>query len=171
MTKKQSENGPVSLSVDWVIPGAGVLFGIYYLYSIKDLPWEAQMLGLFLSLVVFLLAALLALRSIHQARTRGARFGFEILGGNRQLLLQRLGLLALCVAYVLLVDVLGFTLITFLFLLAAMLHLGVRSTKVLILLPTILAAAGYVLFIVVLNSRLPHGIVENLLNPIVGTVF
>ena len=52
-----------------------------------------------------------------------------------------------------------------------MLHLGVRSVKMLILLPTILAAASYVLFIVVLNSRLPHGIVENLLNPVLGTVF
>jgi hypothetical protein len=65
--------------------------------------------------------------------------------------------------FVVLLPYLGFTLGTFLFLLGALLFFGVRSRKILVLVPLCLAGSGYILFIAALNARLPRGIVENLL--------
>jgi hypothetical protein len=59
---------------------------------------------------------------------------------------------------------LGLTLGLFLGMLAALRVMGVRGRATLVLLPLAIAAAAYLLFIVVLQSDFPHGPIEKLLS-------
>jgi hypothetical protein len=58
---------------------------------------------------------------------------------------------------------LGFTLTVMLFLLSSMWLLGVRGVKPLVIIPLAAGSVGYVFFIVALDTRLPKGPVEWLL--------
>ncbi len=69
----------------------------------------------------------------------------------------KLGLLALGVAYVLVIPWLGYTLTTFAFLIAAMLILGVFSPSRLIGISLVLSLTGYYFFIVLLDTRFAPG--------------
>lgn len=158
------------LGAELIIPVASVLFAIYYLVSIRGLPWEAQMDGIFLSTMIFITAGLFFIRVWRRSRKGNVDWSMRTLTGDRSMAWKRFGLVALAIVYLVVVPWLGFTLATFLFLIAGMAHLGIRSPRKLLLVSGSLAAAGYVLFIVALDSRLPHGLIENLLAPVVGHI-
>jgi hypothetical protein len=65
--------------------------------------------------------------------------------------------------FIIVIPYLGFTLTIFLFLLLAMLALGVRSVRKLIGVALTSAVVGYLMFIVALDTPFPHGPVEMLL--------
>jgi hypothetical protein len=68
------------------------------------------------------------------------------------------------VAFIATLQWLGVTLGLLLALLAALWIMGVRSRRALILVPLAVAAAVYLLFIVLLQSDIPHGPIEKLLS-------
>ena len=63
---------------------------------------------------------------------------------------------------------LGLTLALWLGMAAQLWIVGVRRPRILILLPTVTAAAVCGLFIVLLDSSFPHGPIESLLVPLLG---
>ena len=67
------------------------------------------------------------------------------------------------VAFIAAIRWLGLTLALFLALAAALYLMGVRKRTHLVLIPLVIAAAAYLLFIVALDSDLPRGPVERLL--------
>lgn len=162
----KSEGGKKSIGAELIIPVAGLLFAVYYLTSIWNIKWEAQVNGFFHSTMLLILTTAFFIRTARQV-TRGEvdlRLGDKL--GTGTLLKQRLGLVAITIVFVLLLPWLGFTLSTFLFLIGTMAFFGIRSPAKLVGVPLALSAGGYVLFIVALNARFPHGIVEEALGAI-----
>lgn len=166
----KQETADRSLGSELVIPVTAMAFAVYYVQSIWHLPWEAQMNGFFLSAVIMVLGVAFIARTLKRRATEGARFGFETLIGAGRVTWQRLGLVGLTIGYVVVLPWLGFTLTTCAFLIVAMLHLGVRSWKLLASVSLTLSLSGYVVFIVALNSRLPRGVFEDLMAPLASLV-
>ena len=72
----------------------------------------------------------------------------------------RLALLLLSIGFIAVVEWLGFSLSIFGFMLCALYLVGVRRPLTLWSIPLALTVGGYLLFILLLDSRLPHGAVE-----------
>jgi len=157
------EGGKVSIGAELIIPIGGLLFAIYYLSSIWNIRWEAQVNGFFHSAVLLTLVVLFLIKTFGRVARGEAdlRLGDKL--GSKALLRGRLGLVVITAVFVVALPWLGFTLATFLFLVANLAFLGGRSPMQLAAVPLGLAAGGYVLFIVALNARFPHGVIEHLL--------
>ena len=145
-----------------VLPILALLFAIYYLYTIKDLAWEAKINGLLIGSVLILLVFIFLVKiGIEVIRHESSlRFGDLLRWGRVQA--RRIGLFSLAVLYVLVIPYAGYTLTTLLFLFLAMLVLGVRSPVKLIGVSLVLSLTGYYLFIALLDTRFPPGPVEKL---------
>jgi hypothetical protein len=74
---------------------------------------------------------------------------------------QRMALVALLIVFILTIQWLGTTLGLLLLMLASLWVMGVTSSKQLIGISVTSAAVVYLLFIFLLNSRMPRGIIEN----------
>lgn len=155
-------------ATEFLIPVGGLVFAVYYLSTIWNLPWAAKMSGLFLAIAVLVLCVMFFARAIPAVSHGRLTTSFGDVFGRGMLLVRRFGVIALTALYVVLLPVLGFTLATFLFLLSAIWLLGVRSKRHLLGVPFGLAAAGYLLFIVALSSDLPEGIVAHVIDAIAG---
>jgi len=161
--KTPQEERPKVVGGDLVVPLAGVIFAIYYFVTIWDLTWEAQINGLLIGTVLIALVLLLLVRTARDVARGRARLGWGPLGGALPLQLQRAALLGLAILFIPLIQWLGFTLATGLFLFCGLYAMGVRDRRRLIGLPLGLSLAGYLLFIVALDTRFPYGPVEHLL--------
>jgi hypothetical protein len=154
---------PEPVGGDLVLPILALLYGSYYLYSILGQPFESQINGLFIIAVLFLLIAVLLVRTGRDWARGAVTFGLDRLLEPVPLLPRRLSFLVLTLASLLAIRWLGFTLTTFLFMLSSMVVLGTRSRGMLLAVPGATAAVGYVFFIAILDARFPHGPLEQLL--------
>lgn len=145
-----------------ILPILALVFAIYYLYTIKDLVWEAQINGLLIgSILILLVLAFFFRTGLEVIRHQASLKTGDLFRWNKYQA-ARIGLFGLAVVYVLAIPYAGFTLTTFVFLVTAMLVLGVRSPVKLITISLILSLTGYYLFIVLLDTRFPPGPVEHL---------
>jgi hypothetical protein len=165
---KPAPKAPRPIGGELIIPVGAVAFTLYYFSTIVASPWEAQVNAFFVGSILILLVLILLIR-----------LGRAVLGGAASLRLggliepltvapKRLAVLLLAIGYVLVLDWLGFTLTTFLFLATAMLILSNgRRAGFTVGLAAALALGGYLLFVVAFQTRFPAGPVEWLL----GSVF
>ena len=161
-------NGKVATGADWIIPGLGVAFATYYLYSINDLAWEAKVSGVFCAVVLFLLIGIFALRTV-LGLLRGTHYvEWRSLWETRQLAIIRGMLFALTVASVAIIPWAGFTTSTFLFLFFSFLWLQRMSVKNSAITAGALALGGYLLFILILRTAFPTGPFEALVSSLTG---
>jgi len=153
---------------DLIIPIAAVAFTLYYFSTIMASPWEAQVNAFFVGSILIALVAIQLVRVGRMLFRGEADLGLGELIRPLAILPKRLLLLALTIGYVVVIQWLGFTLTTFLFLASAMLLLndGRRPGFILGLAAT-LALAGYFLFIVAFQTRFPMGPVEHLLGAVI----
>jgi hypothetical protein len=153
-----------SLGADLVIPLLALGFAIYFFWSIADLAWEAKANGVVLGV------ALIALVVVQMAR-----IGWAVAQGRadlrtgtlwepREVLLKRLGMVAVTVAFIFLLQALGLTLALFSAMAVALWIMGVRKPSLLLGIAFGVAAAAYLLFIALLNAGFPHGPIEKLLS-------
>lgn len=163
------ERGAVSVT-EAIVPVAGMAFSIYYMSTIWNLPYEARMSGTLLSAAIFGFTGMLFVRWFKQAREHGVEAGFWSLVGTGAAGIQRLGVLALAIAYVFLLPHLGFFICTLVFLIASMALLGIRKPAQLALVPLIMTSVGYGLFVLALGISLPTGIVDSVLRSIFQAV-
>ncbi len=146
-----------------VLPILALLFAFYYLYTIKDLTWEAQINGLLIGTVLILLVLVFLIKTGIEVIRHQSTLRFSELFAKGRVQAGRIGLFGLAVLYVVIIPYTGYTLTTFLFLFAAMFALGVRSPLKLIGVSLVLSLTGYYLFIALLDTRFPPGPVEKLL--------
>jgi hypothetical protein len=151
------------VGADLILPLMAAVYAVYYLYTVADFPWEARMMGTFIAIAIWLLVGLMvvltALR-IYRGEVTLRATGFPKPQSKMLLRLAFIGLTALSIA---LMPWLGFTLTVMLFLLSGMVLLGVREVKPLVIIPLAAGSVGYLLFIAALDTRLPYGPVEMLL--------
>src|SRR5512138_1888692 len=148
---------------DLILPLMASAYAAYYAYTVADFPWEARMNGSFIAIILWLLVAMLLVRTALRLRRGEVTLRATAIIRPRDKLVLRLLFVGLTGLSILLMPWLGFTLTICLFILSGMWLLGVRVVKHLVIIPLSAAAVGYLLFIVTLDTRLPHGPVEMLL--------
>ena len=152
------------LGADLVIPVLALGFAAYFFIDIADLAWEAKANGVLIgAILVFLIAVQLARMARQFARGEGS-LRADPLWQPPDVTRKRVGMVALSAAFIAALPWLGLTLALWLAMLLALLIMGVRKRATLVWLPLALAAAVFLLFIVVLQSDFPHGPIEKLLS-------
>ena len=152
---------------DLILPLMAAGYAAYYLFTIREFPWEAQINGTFIAIVIWLLVAAILIRTFLRLRRNEVTLRPTGVTTPRAKLLQRTAFVLLTALNIALMPWLGFTLTVMLFLVTSMWLLGVRGAKQLVGIPLAAGAIGYVFFIVALDTRLPHGPVEWLLQALV----
>jgi hypothetical protein len=153
---------------DLIIPIAALAFTLYYFSSIISSPWEAQVNAFFVGSILIVLVAVQLVRSGRQLLIGEGDLRLGDLVGPSAIFCKRLLLLLLTIGYVVVIEWLGFTLTTFLFLAAAMLLLNDgRRPGFIVGLAAALALGGYLLFIAAFQTRFPEGPLEHLLGAVI----
>jgi len=151
------------LGADLVIPALALGFALYFFVSIADLAWEAKANGVIIGSILVLLIAAQVFRIALQMAKRKADLGFSPLWEPRDALGKRVGMVLITIAFIATLNWLGLTLGLLLALFAALWIMGARG-KTLAIVPLAVALAAYLLFVVLLQSDIPHGPIERLLS-------
>ena len=150
-----------------IIPIAGLLFTIYYFSTIIHSPWTAQVSAFFVGAVLIALIVAFLVKTGLDHRRGLVDFGAGPIAEPLALLPKRLMLLALTVGYIYIIHLLGFTLTTFLFMLAAMALLADgKRLGFITLLSAVVALGGWALFILAFHTRFPAGPFEQLMRAV-----
>lgn len=159
-----------AIGAQLIIPVAAFVFTLYYIWSILESPWEAQAAAFLVGSILIALILVFLARTLWQWRAGEVSFAFagDFLGTGG-LVLRRLGLFALTIGYVVVIEWLGFTLTTFLFLAAAMLLLGANKRPMRTIgIAALIALIGWLVFIVAFDTRFPRGPFEAMTRGLVG---
>ena len=148
---------------DLVIPALAVAFTVYFFDSIWDLAWEARATGVVVGTALLALIALLMVRIVRRLMAGRATLSFGDLLGRWPHGRQRMGIVALCALFIALIPWLGLTLGLFTLMTTLMLLLGAGSWRAIVTTAGAVSIAAYLLFIALLNSRMPRGPIEKLL--------
>jgi hypothetical protein len=152
-----------------VIPVAGILFTLYYFSTIWDSPFEAQVAAFFVGAILLVLSALFIAKLLWQWKGGEVSLALDDLVGRRSMSVRRLILFGLTLGFMLLIEVLGFTITTFLFLASAMLLLGDgRHPGRAVGVAFGAALGGYLLFILAFETRFPAGPFETFMKSVLG---
>ena len=152
-----------ALGADLVIPALALGFAAYFFVSIADLAWEAKANGVVIGGILVGLIAIQVVRIAIGVLKREASLRLNPLWEPREALGKRVGMVLVTVAFIATLGWLGLTLGLLLALFAALWLMGVRGKPVVIL-PVAVAFAAYLLFVVLLQSDIPHGPIERLLS-------
>lgn len=156
---------------DLVIPVAALVFTLYYFSTIIDLPWTAKVSTYFIGGVLVAVIAAFAVFNTLAIMRGEADLGFQRLTDPLSFMPRRAALFALTIGYIVFVEWGGFTITTFVFLNSAMLLLGRgQRWKFILVLSTVLAVSGYLLFIYAFEVRFPKGPFELLMDPVMAGV-
>lgn len=155
-----------ALAPDLIIPALASALAVYYLMSTGDLAWEARATGSTIAWILLAMCAALFIRTaLRLARGAGTlTFGnlFALDEYNR----TRVALVALLVLFIATIPWLGTTLGLFCLLVASLWVTGVRAPKQILGISLSAAAVVYILFVFLLNSRMPRGVLEDALGRI-----
>ena len=149
------------LGADLVIPALALAFALYFFVSIADLAWEAKANGMVIGgVLVALVLAQLARIGLGLYRGTG-NLGFAPLLAPRDALGKRIGLVVITIAFIFTLQWLGLTLGLLVALFASLWIMGARG-KALYIIPVVVAALAYLLFVALLQTDIPHGPIERL---------
>lgn len=152
-----------ALGADLVIPAVAAAFAIYFLASVSDLAWEARATGMLVGLTLLGLIVLLIVRVARRIAAGTATLAITGLVGPFPHGRQRAAIVVLCAVFIALVPWLGLTLGLFALTAALMFSLGAGRWRTVLATSGAVSVAAYVLFIALLNTRMPRGPVERLL--------
>jgi|AP12_2_1047962.scaffolds.fasta_scaffold00624_6 hypothetical protein len=147
---------------DLVIPALAIAFTVYFFDSILDLAWEARATGMVVGIALLALIALLVVRIVRRMTAGRATLSFGDLLGPWPHGRQRIGIVLLCALFITLIPWLGLTLGLFTLMTALMLLLGAGNWRAIITTAGAVSISAYLLFVVLLNSRMPRGPIEKL---------
>lgn len=147
-----------------IIPVCALAFTIYYISTVLDSPWTAQvnayMVGTFLTATVLIFF----FSRIRMLLAGKATLGFSDILQPLNVLPKRAAFIVLSLVYILAMDWVGYTLATVLyFWLAMMLLSGGKRRIFSAVIAIVIALIGYAVFIPLFETRLPKGILEGLL--------
>lgn len=156
------EGGKRPLGDDLIIPVCTVAFVVYYLYTISELPWQAAAAGIAVAAGLLIMTVILAIRFLGELRRGEAELRMGELVHPTYYLGLRAAILAAAVVFVYAMNFLGFTLSMFLFLIGGVMILsGLSEIKMGLIVAFVVSIGGYLLFIVFIQARFPHGPFEN----------
>ena len=149
------------LGGELVIPAMAVVFTIYYFRTIWNSPWTAQVSAFLVGGILLFVCGLFMVRCVVWLSRGEGSLGFGNLVTLEDLRTGRIGLLVATVGFCALIETLGFTLTTFLFLLVSMTVLGKgRRLGLIVALSTAISLVGWAVFILAFDTRFPRGAFE-----------
>ncbi|WP_413717577.1 tripartite tricarboxylate transporter TctB family protein [Silicimonas sp. MF1-12-2] len=157
------------LGGELVIPILAVAFTIYYFTTIWNSPWTAQVSAFMVGGILLLVSGIFILRCILWLARGEGSLGFANLVSRQDIATGRIGLLAATLGFCLLIEPLGFTLATFLFLFASMTMLS-RFQRVPFIfgLSAAIALVGWAVFIWAFDTRFPRGWFETTMKAVLA---
>lgn len=157
------------LGGELVIPVMAVVFTLYFFSTIWNSPWTAQVSAFLVGGVLLLACAIFFVRCAVWMSRGEASLGFSNLVNRTDIATGRVGLLLATIGFCLLIEPLGFTLTTFLFMLVSMTVLGKGKRMGLILvLSSAIALVGWAVFILAFDTRFPRGWFEATMNAVLS---
>lgn len=163
MPGEDASGRPAAIGADLVIPLLATGLTLYYLVSTEALAWEARSTGW---LIGFALLALCAMQfgSMALQRLRGhATFRLGELVADSPNNRKRLGLLIALSLFVAALPLTGTTFGLFLVMAVCMAIMGVRSPGQIVGIALATSASVFLLFILLLKSKLPQGTIDQAL--------
>jgi hypothetical protein len=160
---------PRQIGGELVIPILSVGFTIYFFMTIWNSPWTAQVSTFLIGGILLFVCAIFFIRcAIWLSRGEGT-LGFGNLFTMDDFRTGRIGLLLTTIGYVALIDSLGFTLTTFLFLAVSMLILARGKNAVFItMISAAMALTGWAVFIWAFDTRFPRGWFETTMKAVLA---
>jgi len=162
------ETGPGStekpaIGGDLLLPAMAVSLAVYFLIDVDGLAWEARANATVIAYVLLGLIAIQLVRMALRIHAGEATLGLGPVVEPRWLLPLRFMVLAVTGAFILALPWLGLTLGLFLLVATLMRLLQAGTWTRIFTTAAVVSTASYILFIALLNSRLPRGPVEWLL--------
>ena len=160
---------PRQIGGELVIPIIAVGFTLYFFSSIWNSPWTAQVSAFMVGGILLLVCAIFFVRAgMWLVRGEGT-LGVGNLFTMDDIRTGRIGLLLTTIAYVMFIDTLGFTLMTFLFLAASMLILAKgRNAGFITMSSAAMALTGWAVFIWAFDTRFPRGWFETTMKAVLA---
>ncbi|MBM2321834.1 MULTISPECIES: tripartite tricarboxylate transporter TctB family protein [Marivita] len=160
---------PRQIGGELVIPILAVGFTIYFFSTIWNSPWTAQVSAFIVGGILLLVCAIFFVRAgIWLVRGEGT-LGVGNLFTMDDIRTGRIGLLVTTIAYVMFIDTLGFTLMTFLFLAASMLILAKgKNAGFITMISAAMALTGWAVFIWAFDTRFPRGWFETTMKAVLA---
>lgn len=167
----EPQKKPRNILPDCIIPALAFAFTVYYLTTITEVPWISQASAIVVSGLLLLSIMAFAIRSVwrirHHQETLQIEGVFRELLGHMPISLKRIALLLLAIAYVWLIDSMGFTLTTFLFVFIGIVLLSsLANWKNALMVSLSCSVIGYIVFIYFFKTRFPVGPIEQWLKGI-----
>jgi amino acid transporter len=157
MSNKKSTLSALS---ELVVPVTATVFALYYLSTIRGIPFLAQIYGGGVSILLLLLCLIASLRVIVKL-VRENRDAVPVTFSEVKAALRpysKAAALVLGMAlYIGLMSFIGYPAVSFLFIAGALYILGLKSIPRALLLSLVVTVIGYILFVVFLQVRLPLG--------------
>lgn len=155
------------LGGELVIPIVAVIFTTYYFSTLWNSPWTAQV-SAFLVGGVLLAVCALFIKVVLMLRSGEGTLSFANLVNIEDVRTGRVFLIAFTVGYCLVIEPLGFTLATFLFLLLSMLALArFNNALTIFIVSTVMALGSLAVFIWAFDTRFPRGWFEGLMEGLI----
>lgn len=157
------------LGGELVIPVMAVVFTLYYFSTIWNSPWTAQVSAFLVGGILLLVCGIFLVRAVvWLARGEGV-LGFGNLFSMDDIRTGRIGLFIATIGFCVLIESLGFTLTTFLFLLVSMGVLAKGKRLPFIAgLSAVIALIGWAVFIWAFDTRFPRGWFETTMKAILA---
>lgn len=146
------------LGGELVIPFLAIGFTLYYFSTIWNSPWTAQVSAFLVGGILILVSGIFIAKCATWLRRGEGELGFRNLVGREDISTGRIGLLVTTVGYCILIDELGFTFATFLFLASSMAILARgRRLPFILGISALISLAGWAVFIWAFDTRFPKG--------------
>jgi len=160
----QQEPPKKNVAGELIIPTISVLFTFYYISTIVDSPWTAQVNAFLVGSVLLFVAAIFFVQKGLELRRRNAQFHIDFGAIPKAVKTPQTAFIVVSLLYLVFVDILGFTLTTIIFFWVSMIILDHGKRPLMkAFIATIMALIGYAVFIAMFETRLPKGIIEQLI--------
>lgn len=139
-----------------VIPIGGLLFSLYYVSTVQDLPFQARVVGVYISVALFALALLLFIRFVRDVIAGRRSLGVQGFLSRTDVEMKRWLVFGSALLLVVLMPIFGFVLSLFLFVATtAFIIGGVARLPMAVLTATVLTSIAFGVFIVLVEVRFP----------------
>jgi hypothetical protein len=164
----EDEEKRPALGADLVIPAMAAAFTIYFLISTNHFVWEAKANGVVIGFTLLILLVIQTVRIFLNVRAGRGTLSLGELIGDTVAQRQRIALIVILCLFVGTISWLGTTLALYLAMTASMFALGVRRMRELFLVPFLTSLFVYLVFVALLPTRMPEGVIENLVSALTG---
>lgn len=157
-----------TLGADLIIPGLALAFTTYFLVTTINLTWEAKANGVVVGVALYILIAAQLIRIGRRVAAGEATLGLGELARFDTAQKQRVALVVITALFILTLPWVGINIGLFLTMLASMWVLGERNWRVLLGLSFVTTATVYAVFVWFLDTKLPTGPIEALIDWLAG---